>query len=77
MEHYIVLSQRPNLILQPFILDINNKNFQNVDVDELGRSKVNLCKKCSESGVSNIVVFKILAKKSFKACAIIRKVNGR
>ena len=53
------------------------KNIENVDVDELGGSKVNLCKKCSESGVSNIVVLKILAKKSFKAHAIIRKDNGR
>ena len=55
----------------------NNATYKNYDVDELAGSIVYLGKKCSQSGVFDIVTSAILVKRYLKVNAIIRKVNNK
>lgn len=46
-------------------------------MNELTHIIVNFGRKCSEYGVSDIVISRILAKRNLKMSAVIRKVNDK
>ena len=79
IKHYVIPSlkeQKPGIIvIHVGRNDINYKNKDNVNVNELADNIISLAMTCSDFGVPDVVISEVLPKKNIAVAAIIRKVN--
>ena len=80
LQHYVtphLETQKPDIsIIHVGGNNINYKNLEDVNVDKISESIVNIGKKCASFN-STVFISSILVKKNFKVSAVIRKVNEK
>ena len=80
LQHYVtphLKAQKPNIsIIHVGGNNVNLKNLEDINVDEISENIVNVGKKCASFN-STVFISSILVKKNYRVSAVIRRVNEK
>ena len=80
LQHYVtphLQAQKPDIsIIHVEGNNVNLKNLEDINVDEISENIVNVGKKCASFN-STVFISSILVKKNYRVSAVIRRVNEK
>ena len=80
LQHYVtphLEAQKPDIsIIHVGGNNVNLKNLEDINVDEISENIVNVGKKCASFN-STVFISSILVKKNYRVSAVIRRVNEK
>ena len=79
LDHYVTPTlneEKPDIVvIHVGSNDIDFRHLRNNTVEDIGRTIINIGKKCRESGVSKVIISSVLIKNNIKLSKFIRQLN--